>query len=129
MGLYVNAEGYVAYFPDVTSAPSDFDYKEQIAVDLFKGVLPQPVLLPADYNLGTYYKNQFDAALYEQIKYFVDNPNLENITTDTTEFKILGYSQKADKFNSAEQSKRVSPNAWLKLRSICLTKSSIPTVY
>ena len=39
-------------------------------------VLPQPVLIPADYNLGTYYKNQFDAALYEQIRYFVDNPNL-----------------------------------------------------
>ena len=122
--LYVNQAGYDAYFGTSVVVP-EFEYKEQIAVDLFKDVLPQPVLLPANYNLGTYYKAQFDAALYEQIKYFTDNPNLYNVSTDTTEFKILGYSEKADAFNSKEQMKRVSPNAWLKLRSINLTYAGV----
>ena len=129
MGLYVNQTGYNEYF-GVTEATEGFDYKEQIAVDLFKAILPQPVLIPSEYDLGTYYKAQFDASLYEQIKYFTNNPNLfENLTTDTTEFKILGYSEKRAAFNSKDQTQRVAPNAWLKLSSIGLTKSSVPTIY
>ena len=126
--LYVNQAGYDAYFGTSTAVP-ELEYKEQIAVDLFKAVLPQPVLIPTEYNIGAYYKAQFDAALYEQIKYFTDNPNLyDKVTTDTTEFKILNYSEKQDPFNSRDQMKRVSPNAWLKLKSILLTKMSIPTI-
>ena len=127
MGLYVIEAGYIAYFPDITAAPSDFEYKEQIAVDLFKKELPQPVLIPSEYDLGTYYKNQFDAALYEQIKYFTDNPNLfDQLTTDTTEFKILNYSEKAAAFDQSSQKKRIAPNAWLKLSSINLTYRGVP---
>lgn len=129
MGLYVNQAGYDAYFGTSTPVAS-FDYKEQISVDVFKAVLPQPVLIPSEYNIGTYYKNQFDAALYEQIKYFDENPNLfEKLTTDTTEFKILGYSEKQPEFNSSNQKKRIAPNAWVKLQSIQLTKASVPTIY
>ena len=125
--MYIDQAGYNNYFgitPDTTVLP-EFDYKEQIAVDLFKSVLPQPVLPPSEYDLGAYYKAQFDAALYEQIKYFTDNPNLYNVTTDTTEFKILGYSEKADAFDSKDQTKRVSPNAMLKLQSINLTYAGV----
>lgn len=127
MGEYVTSVDYIAYFPDVTVAPSDFDYKEAISIDLFKAVLPQPVLLPAVVvSTGTYYKQQFDAAVFEQIKYFDDNPNLfENLSTDTTEFKILGYSEKNDKFDVANQKKRMSPNATLKLDSIALTYAGV----
>ena len=123
MGDYVNDADYVAYFPDETTAPSDLTYKEAISIDLFKAVLPQPVLLPAEViSTGAYYKIQFDAAVLEQIKYFGDNPNLfENLSTDTTEFEILGYSEKNDAFNVANQKKRMSPNAVLKLDSIGLT--------
>ena len=123
MGDYVNAVDYVTYFPSVSVAPSDFDYKEAISIDLFKAVLPQPVLLAAVVAVtGAYYKKQFDAAVFEQIKYFDDNPNLfENLSTDTTEFEILGYSEKNEAFDVANQKKRMSPNATLKLDSIGLT--------
>ena len=122
MGNYVLEADYKTYF-SVAAAPSEFDYKEAISIDLFKAVLPQPVLLPALVaSTGTYYKTQFDAAVMEQIKYFDDNPNLfENLSTDTTEFKILGYSEKNDAFDVANQKKRMSPNARLKLDSINLT--------
>ena len=125
MPLYVTTTAYLARFGG--TAPADFDYKELISIELFKQEMPQPILIPSVFaDKGTYYKAQFEASLLEQIKYFTDNPNLfDQLTTDSGEFSILGYSEKRADFDSAKQKKRISPNARLYLSSINLTYAGV----
>ena len=124
MPLYVDTAAYIARFGG--SAPSDFEYKELITIELFKLEMPQPILIPSEYDLGTYYKAQFDAAVLEQIKYFTDNPNLfDQLTTDSGSFSILGYTENREEFDSRNQLKRVSPNAYMYLNSINLTNAAM----
>lgn len=126
MGLYVDATKYNTRF-GASTAPTDIDYKELISVELFKLEMPQPILIPSIFTAkGTYYKAQFEAGLLEQIKYFTDNPNLfDQLTTDSGEFSILGYTEKRKEFDSKEQGKRIAPNAYLYLNSINLTSMKV----